>query len=495
MRRAPLLAGSRVVLVPIGDDDVVLRPPPPPDATVDVAGAVRDALRFPLSGPALVELAPSGGRATVVVEPAALPIPGGPQEARQAAIAVTIEELERCGVPDERQTILVAGGLGRRFGQNDLERLLSPPRARAFHGRVVVHDAEDPGLVELVDGVRVSRELIDADVVVSVTAAESLLHGGPGALLAASDAATVRRLADVESLLEAPGSLAWELGRRVEDSLAERVPVMGVSLTLDLPRLTGRYRGYPSSDAAVQRVARSPLRTLLALLPDAVRRDLLRTRGRSLAAVAAFAGRPSDAHAEALLRGVARRGVPLDEPVDALVVGIPWAGPHMPREAVNPITAATIALGLVLRLRRGEFPIRPGGTLVLLHPLTRAFEPGTQAPYAAMFNALRASESAEELAVVERVTSRDEHALDGYRTGRSCHPLLPYADWAACRPALSKLGRVVVAGCRDAAAARALGFVPSHGIGSALEMAHGVAGGRARVGILLAPPYPPLLVG
>jgi hypothetical protein len=112
-----------------------------------------------------------------------------------------------------------------------------------------------------------------------------------------------------------------------------------------------------------------------------------------------------------------------------------------------------------------------------------------------MFNALRASESAEELAVVERVTSRDEHALDGYRTGRSCHPLLPYADWAACRPALSKLGRVVVAGCRDAAAARALGFVPSHGIGSALEMAHGVAGGRARVGILLAPPYPPLLVG
>jgi hypothetical protein len=54
---------------------------------------------------------------------------------------------------------------------------------------------------------------------------------------------------------------------------------------------------------------------------------------------------------------------------------------------------------------------------------------------------------------------------------------------------------VIVAGCRDAPAARTLGFVPSHGIGSALEMAHGVAGGRARVGILLAPPYAPLLVG
>ena len=61
----------------------------------------------------------------------------------KSAIAATIEELERCGVPDERQTILVAGGLGRRFAQRDLERLLPPSEAREFRGRVVVHDAED----------------------------------------------------------------------------------------------------------------------------------------------------------------------------------------------------------------------------------------------------------------------------------------------------------------------------------------------------------------
>jgi hypothetical protein len=54
---------------------------------------------------------------------------------------------------------------------------------------------------------------------------------------------------------------------------------------------------------------------------------------------------------------------------------------------------------------------------------------------------------------------------------------------------------VLVAGSRDAVAARTLGFVPTRGIGSALEMAHGVAGGRARVGILLAPPYAPFIVG
>jgi len=85
-------------------------------------------------------------------------------------------------------------------------------------------------------------------------------------------------------------------------------------------------------------------------------------------------------------------------------------------------------------------------------------------------------------------------AVAAYRQGRAPHPLLPYLDWASCGPALARTGRVLVAGCRDAAAARALGLVPSHSVGTALEMARGVAGGSHRLGVLLAPPYAPLVV-
>jgi len=58
-----------------------------------------------------------------------------------------------------------------------------------------------------------------------------------------------------------------------------------------------------------------------------------------------------------------------------------------------------------------------------------------------------------------------------------------------------RLGAVLVAGCRDSVAARQLGLVPTHGLGAALELARGRAGGAERVGVLLAPPYFPIRVG
>src|SRR5262249_18636980 len=215
---------------------------------------------------------------------------------------------------------------------------------------------------------------------------------------------------------------------------------------------------------------------------------LLRDLQRTIAATSAFAGTPSVAHAESLLRTVELRGVQLEEPLDTLVVGSPWIGPHVPRELLNPITSAAISLGLVLRLWRDAFPVKDGGTLVLVHSLARNFAHGTQRPYRRLFDALAGGSDA---AASEGESGSDARSLEAYGAGRACHPLLPYADWAGCQPALDRLGAVIVAESRDAVAARALGFVPSHSVASALEVAHGLAGGRARVGVLAPPPYAP----
>jgi hypothetical protein len=174
---------------------------------------------------------------------------------------------------------------------------------------------------------------------------------------------------------------------------------------------------------------------------------------------------------------------------------MPWTHHHSPRERLNPITVATVALGLALRLWRDAFPLVEGGTAIVLHRLSRHFMHGTQDPYRLLFHALRDGRTMSELANAEEAAATDERGLAAYRSGRACHPLLPYADWESCKPALDRLGAVVVAGCRDHQAARTLGFVPTHGIPTALEMAHGRAGGEARIGYLLSPPYFPLEVG
>ena len=495
--RVPLLAGSRLTVVDAPDDSLLLRPPAP-GPPVDVRSAVRDALRFPLAGEPLEALAPRAGHATIVVEPPALPIPGAERDPRQDAIAVAVDELERLGIPSGYQTIVVAGGLARRLDPRRLEGLFSPEFARRFHGHVEVHDAERDDLVEVGHSgnvpLRVHPALVNTDLVLTVTTAETILHGGPAALLAACDSEALR-CAGAYSLLETAASQGWRLAADLERELARRVPLMGASLVLNHPRLGGALRGYPYDAEAVDRIARSPARHLFGALPGRIRGAVLRSLPSELTAAAAFAGPPSVAHAEALLRGVELRSAELDAPLDVLFVGIPAATPYLPREPPNPLLAAYLGLALALRLWRDSFPVVQGGTVVLLHRFRRHFAHPTQQPYRAFFGAARFGREPGALAEAERAAAADPRALEAYRNGRSCHPRLPFADWAACQPALDRLGAVVISGCRDDVAARQLGFIPAHGYGAALAMAQGRAGAGARVGFLLSPPYFPLRVG
>jgi len=497
--RVPLLMGAQLVVVEAGEDAVVLAPPPPVEPIADVAAAVRDALRFPLAGQPLETLVSRGSRATVVVEPPALPVPGTLGDPRRAAIAATMIELDRAGASFQKQTLLVAGGLTRRIGHRDLELLVPPEFARRFHGQVEVHDAESPDLVEL-DGsgerpIRVNAALTQTDLVVAVTAAETVLHGGAAALLAASGPESLRA-ADAHSLLETSASGGWKLAVELEAALARRVPLLGVSLTLNTPTLGGVLQGYPYDEEAVRRIANFPLRGLFGLLPGAVRRGVLRRLPSELSAFAVFAGPPSVAHAEALLLGVESRSAVLDERLDAVCIPVPHATPHLPREAPNPALAAYLALGLALRLWRDGFPVVEGGTAILLSRFRRRFPHPTQGPYRALFQAIHSggAREPEELALAEQAAAADTRAVATYRAGRSCHPLLPFTEWSACQPAISRLGAVLVAGCRDAHAARQLGFVPTHGISAALAMAHQRTDRPARIGFLLSPPYFPLRV-
>ena len=501
--RVPLLAGSRLTVVDVPPDAHVLRPPPPVESLADVGAAVREALRFPLAGRSLEQLATRGGRATIVVEPPELPIPSAVRDPRQDALAAAVAELESVGVPLERQTILVAGGLGRKVGASELESLVPHELGRRFSGKLEVHDAADPDLVELGTGgrlpLRVNRALVETDLVLVVSAAESVLHGGPAALLAASDPVALRA-AGASSLLETAASLGWRLSSELERELSKQVPLIGASLSLNLPVVTGAFHGYPHDDRSFERIAASPVRLAFRLAPGPIRTRLLASIPRELTATSVLGGLPSIAHVEALLRTVEARAARLEEPLDVAVVGIPATTPHLPRERPNPVLAAYLGLGLALRFWRDAFPVADGGTAILLSPFDRRFPHPSQSPYRTFFNALRALGSRaatepQELAAAERAAASDSRAIGEYRSGRACHPVLPFVEWAGCLPAVERLGAVLIAGSRDAMAARQFGFVPTRNLSTALSMAKARVGGTPRVGFVVAPPYFPIRTG
>ena len=108
-------------------------------------------------------------------------------------------------MPAEQHTILIAGGLERRAGRRELEAVLHPAGARDFRGTVEVHDAASPELRVLeLDGappVRIHPSLLDADLVVCVTAAETSERGGACALLGACAAEGIVSPSPAPSLL------------------------------------------------------------------------------------------------------------------------------------------------------------------------------------------------------------------------------------------------------------------------------------------------------
>ncbi len=171
--------------------------------------------------------------------------------------------------------------------------------------------------------------------------------------------------------------------------------------------------------------------------------------------------------------------------------------PETPNSMGRPSAAAPGSTGRpspgapCSRTRR---PVVDGGAAILAHRFSRHFAHPTQQPYRPFFHVARVGRDPELLAEAERTAAGNTRAIESYRAGMTVHPLLPFRDWNACQPALGRLGAVLVAGAADATTVRQLGFVPTHGLGAALDLARGRTSGDARIGFLLSPPYFPLRV-
>ena len=317
----PLLSGSRIVTSRSATTTSSCARRRRPTRVVDVAAAVRDALRSRSRAAARRARARGGARRR-----SSSSRPRSRSRARRTIRART--RSRRCstsssarGIPDERQTLLVAGGLARRVGQRELERLLPPPQARAFRGSVLVHDAADRDLVPLVGRAPASTRPSStptSSLVVGVGRDRRPRRAGR----ARSPPATRRPSgAPPPAPLARPGGRRAGLGAGARGRGRARARASARSASRSCSTTRGSRDAFAAtrtSRLARARARRSPFRRLYSLLPGArPARRSSSDQSRALAATAAFAGtavgrarggaRPDDRAARHPARRAARR--------------------------------------------------------------------------------------------------------------------------------------------------------------------------------------------
>ena len=200
--RVQLAYGRHGTSVDVPDSAEVVVPVDEPGLD-DEARAIAAALRRPLSGSPLRELAAGAALVAVVFPDLTRPMPN------RTVLPPLLAELSRCGVPDDRIVLLCATGTHRQATVGEMEELVGPAIAGRY--AIVDHDATSDAHVPVgaVDGtpVLLQREYVQADLRIVTGFVEphffAGFSGGPKAVcpgLAASatilEAHHPRRIAD-----------------------------------------------------------------------------------------------------------------------------------------------------------------------------------------------------------------------------------------------------------------------------------------------------------
>jgi nickel-dependent lactate racemase len=270
--RVELAYGRGGATVEVPDDAEVVLPVDAP-ALADEAGAVAAALRRPSAGPPLREVVQGAvrggsGRVAVVFPDLTRPMPN------RTVLPPLLAELERCGVPDGRITLLCATGTHRQATPAEMAELIGPEVVARY--AVVDHDARSGDHVGVgeVDGtpVLLQREYVEADVRIVTGFVEphffAGFSGGPKAVcpgLAATE--TILEAHHPRRIADARATFVTREGNPVHDFLRAATALDSPQFSVDVAinrsrRVTAVFAGplRATHDAACAHVGAAAVR-------------------------------------------------------------------------------------------------------------------------------------------------------------------------------------------------------------------------------------------
>jgi nickel-dependent lactate racemase len=232
--RVELAYGRHGTSVEVPDGAEVIAPFNEPGLH-DEAASITAALRRPLAGPPLQELTAGAARIAVVFPDLTRPMPN------RTVLPPLLAELARCGVADDRITLLCATGTHRQATAAEMEELVGPEIVARY--AIVDHDGTSEAHVEVgaVDGtlVLLQREYVEADLRIITGFVEphffAGFSGGPKAVcpgLAANS--TILEAHHPRRIADARATFVTRAGNPVHDFVRAAVALAPPHLSLDV---------------------------------------------------------------------------------------------------------------------------------------------------------------------------------------------------------------------------------------------------------------------
>jgi len=181
--------------------------------------------------------------------------------------------------------------------------------------------------------------------------------------------------------------------------------------------------------------------------------------------------------------------VEVDGQADVLVAGLPYVSPYNVNSVLNPILVTCLGLGYFFNMYRGKPLVRPGGAMIMFHPVRKEFHSVHHPSYIDFFEEVLAetSDPAAIEAKYEEQFATDPWYIHLYRNSYAYHGVHPFYMWYWAAHAMDHLGDVIFVG-GDRRTVSRLGFRTASTLGDALDMASETVGSSPRITAMRCPP-------
>ena len=422
----------------------------------DLDHAVRQALAKPLGLPRIRDLVKPSDRITIAFDDHTT---GSFGPIRPVAIRAVLDELGAAGVSRSQVRLVCANALHRMCRPAELARLLDDALVAEFQTRLSCHDAEDREQIadlgvtsERGYPVEVSRLVTDADLTVYVNTnyIRGFTGGWKSVCVGLSTWRSIRVTHDPDGMSMSlqrnrMHAVLDEMGRHLEARLGRRI------FKIDT------------------------------LLADAFH------------AARVFAGGVDETRRAALdvqtQRFPSRRAA-ASEPVDILVYGVPDSSPYAIWASVNPILTL-ISMGLGYLGGMIDAAGKPGCTVIMAAAATDTWDRVHHPSYPDVWDRVltHTRDPYEINARFEDEFARHATYIDAYRHRFAFHPIHAILATHPLKR-LRRVGRVIVAGPRDAHVPRHLGWEVAGSVEEAVARAQALHGRGASIGVVEQPGMP-----